>query len=187
MTRTLLAGLTLAVFAATTAHAEPKGPLDFEAKTIDGETVKLSRYAGKVVLVVNVASRCGLTPQYEGLQALHAKYAKAGLAIVAFPANDFLRQEPGTNAEIKGFCKTRYGVGFDLFAKIKVKGDGIAPLYGFLTSKQTNPRFAGPIRWNFDKFLIGRDGQIIGRFSPRTKPRASELVKELRAALASKP
>ena len=126
--------------------------------SIDGKPVNLARYQGKVVLIVNVASQCGYTPQYAGLEELHRKYAAKGLNILGFPANEFGAQEPGSNAEIAQFCQTNYGVDFDMFSKIVVKGPGQAPLYQFLTSKQTNPKFAGDIAWNFEKFLIGQWG-----------------------------
>ncbi|MEX2188572.1 MAG: glutathione peroxidase [Pirellulales bacterium] len=154
--------------------------------TLDGKDVDLAKYKGKVVIIVNVASRCGNTPQYEQLQSLHAKYGQQGLAILGFPANEFGKQEPGTNAEIAEFCTKNYGVEFDMFAKVVVKGEGQCDLYKFLTSKETNPKFAGDITWNFEKFLIGRDGQVKARFSPRTKPDAEEVIKAIEAELAKK-
>jgi glutathione peroxidase len=127
--------------------------LDFTMKAIDGKDVHLGKYQGKVVLFVNVASQCGLTPQYEALQVLHSKYADQGLAIVGVPANEFGGQEPGSNAEIARFCQDNYRVKFDLLAKVVVKGEGIAPLYRYLTAKDSNPKFGGEIQWNFPKFL----------------------------------
>jgi glutathione peroxidase len=126
--------------------------LAFKMKSLDGKEVDLAKYHGKVVLFVNVASQCGLTPQYKGLQALHDKYAARGLVIIGVPANEFGKQEPGTDAEISQFCTSNYGVKFDMLSKVVVKGDGICPLYKFLTSKETNPKFAGEIKWNFTKF-----------------------------------
>lgn len=170
------------------AHAEDKkvsSPLDFSVKDIDGNDVALSKYKGKVLLFVNVASKCGLTPQYEQLVALKAKYAEQGLEILGFPANNFMGQEPGTEAEIKVFCQTKYNVNFDLFSKISVKGKDIHPLYKFLTEAETNPKFPGDIGWNFEKFLIGRDGQVANRFSPRTKPDDADVIKAIEEALAA--
>lgn len=160
--------------------------LDFKMKSLAGEEVDLQRYRGNVVLIVNTASKCGLTPQYEGLQALHDKYQGQGLRILGFPANDFAQQEPGTDAEIGEFCQRNYGVKFDMFSKIAVKGTEQAPLYRFLTSPETNPQFPGEIRWNFEKFLVGRDGQVIARFDPRVTPDSPEVVNAIEAALARK-
>jgi glutathione peroxidase len=150
--------------------------LQFEMNDIDGKKVNLSRYQGKVVLIVNVASECGYTPQYKDLQALHAKYAKDGLAILGFPCNDFGGQEPGDDAAVKEFaCKT-YKVEFDLFSKVKITGKDACPLYRFLTSKQTNPKHAGAVQWNFEKFLIARDGSVAARFASDVDPAGEEFV-----------
>src|SRR4029079_3280788 len=130
---------------------------DFSLKDIDHKEVALSQYRGKVVMIVNVASRCGFTPQYEGLQKIYMKYKDRGFVILGFPANNFMAQEPGTDEEIKTFCSRTYDVKFPLFAKTSVKGDDINPLYQYLTDKSTNPEFGGPIGWNFAKFLVGRD------------------------------
>jgi glutathione peroxidase len=132
---------------------------------------------------VNVASECGLTPQYKELQTLHEKYAKEGLAIVGVPANEFGSQEPGSNAEIAKFCSTNYNVKFDMLGKVVVKGKGICPLYKFLTSKDTDPKFAGPIAWNFTKFLVGKNGEVVNRFEPKTKPDAPEVISAIEAEL----
>ena len=134
--------------------------------------------------MVNVASKCGLTPQYKALQKLHEEYAEQGLSILGFPANNFGKQEPGSDEDIATFCQKNYGVEFDMFSKISVAGEDQAPLYAFLTSEKTNPKFAGKIKWNFEKFLVNRDGEIIARFSPRTKPNAEEVIKAIEAALA---
>ncbi len=158
--------------------------LDFKMKTLSGKEVDLGKYQGKVVLVVNVASKCGLTPQYEQLQALHTKYSKKGLAILGFPCNQFREQEPGTAEEIQEFCRANYGVEFDMFAKIEVNGDGACPLYKYLTSLETKPKGAGDISWNFEKFLIGRDGQVVARFEPKKKPDDPEILKAITAELA---
>lgn len=177
----------VAVSAAETKDQPPKSPLDFKMKSIDGKEVDLAKYKGKVVLIVNTASKCGLTPQYESLERLHEQYADEGLAILGFPANEFGKQEPGTNKEISQFCKDRFGIGFDMFEKIVVKGDGICPLYKFLTSEDSNPKFAGEISWNFEKFVVGRDGQVVARFKPRTEPEAKEVVDVIRAELKKEP
>ncbi|HNR31045.1 MAG TPA: glutathione peroxidase [Candidatus Hydrogenedentes bacterium] len=167
------------------SESTEQSPLDFKVKNIDGEEVDLAAYRGKVVLIVNVASKCGLTPQYAQLQALFEKYRDQGLAILGFPANNFLGQEPGKNDEIKAFCSTNYGVEFDLFAKISVAGDDIAPLYAFLTSKKRNGEFGGRIAWNFTKFLVDREGKVIARFGPRTRPEDKAVVEAVEKALAA--
>ena len=156
---------------------------DIEAKTIDGETIKLDRYQGQVLLIVNTASKCGFTGQYDGLQKLYETYSEQGFVILGFPSNDFLKQEPGNNDEIASFCKLNYGVTFPLFEKISVKGDDQHPLYTFLTSKQSNPEFSGKVSWNFNKFLISSEGKIINRFGSRTKPDNSELIAAIEGAL----
>jgi glutathione peroxidase len=156
---------------------------DFQVTTIDGQKIDLAKYKGKVVLIVNVASECGYTPQYKALQALHAKYGKDGLAILAFPCNDFGAQEPGDEAAIKKFAKETYKVEFDLFSKVKILGKDAAPLYQFLTSKESNPAHAGKVEWNFEKFIIGRDGAIIARFNAETEPDAENLLEILRKSL----
>jgi len=166
------------------APASAATVLDFKVKDIDGRDRHLADYKGKVVLIVNVASQCGLTPQYAELQELHEKYGRQGLVILGFPANDFGRQEPGTNEEVKSFCTSRFGVTFDMFAKVCVKGEECCDLYKYLTGKETNPRFAGDIRWNFTKFLVGRDGQVIARFEPPVKPSSKEVTEAVEKALA---
>lgn len=157
--------------------------LDFTMKRINGEEAHLGAYAGKVVLMVNVASKCGYTPQYADLQKLHEKYAEKGLAILGFPANEFGGQEPGSNEDIAAFCEENYGVKFDMFAKVVVKGEGICPLYQYLTSEKTNPRFAGEVKWNFEKFLIDRQGNIVARFPSKVKPDSPEMIQAIEAAL----
>jgi glutathione peroxidase len=158
-------------------------PLEFTVKDIDGNDVALSKYNGKVALIVNVASKCGLTPQYEALQGLYDKYRDKGFVVLGFPANNFMKQEPGTNEEIKFFCTSKYNVSFDMFSKISVKGDDQAPLYQFLTEEESNGDFAGDISWNFEKFLIGRDGKVINRFSPKTTPDDPKVIEAIEAAL----
>lgn len=172
--------------AAKEARMDVPNALSFKMQSLTGQEVDLARYQGDVVMIVNTASKCGLTPQYQGLQALHEKYHERGLRILGFPANDFLWQEPGSDAQIGEFCQRNYGVSFDMFSKISVKGRKQAPLYRFLTEKTTNPRFAGKITWNFEKFLIGRNGEVIDRFGPRTPPESKEVVDAIEAALAAK-
>ncbi|WP_409999938.1 glutathione peroxidase [Planctomyces sp. SH-PL62] len=183
-------GLILASFATTpTARADDKKPtsvLDFHVKDIDGGDVALSQYQGKVLLIVNTASQCGLTPQYKGLEEVYKKYKDQGLEVLAFPANEFGAQEPGSDEQIKEFCSTKYNVTFPLFSKIVVKGEGINPLYSFLTSETTNPSYAGPIGWNFAKFLVNRKGEVIARFDPKTTPESPEVQAALEKALAEK-
>lgn len=160
--------------------------LHFKMKSLDGKEVDLARYQGKVVLMVNVASKCGLTPQYKLLEALHKKYAEKGLAILGFPANNFGAQEPGTDEQIHEFCTKNYGVDFDMFSKISVKGQDKAPLYKFLTEQDEIGKKGGDITWNFEKFLINRHGQVVARFSPKTAPDAPEVVKAIETELEKK-
>ncbi len=157
--------------------------LNFKMNTIDGKEVDLEQYEGKVVLIVNVASKCGLTRQYEGLQELYTTYKDKDFVILAFPCNQFGGQEPGTEAEIKEFCTSKFSVTFPMFAKIDVNGDTATPLYKYLTAKDTKPAGQGKITWNFEKFLIDRDGQLVGRFSPRTAPSDATLIKAIEAQL----
>ena len=156
---------------------------DFTLKDIDHKEVNLGQYRGKVVLVVNVASRCGFTPQYEGLQKVYLKYKDRGFVILGFPANNFMSQEPGTDEEIKTFCSTKYNVTFPIFSKISVRGDDIHPLYKFLTSKETNPDFGGDIKWNFSKFLVDKNGKIIARFEPKVTPESDPVIQAIENAL----
>jgi glutathione peroxidase len=160
------------------------GPLSHTLKSIDGKDVDLATYKGKVVLFVNVASRCGYTSQYEGLQKLFDTYAKDGLVVIGVPANNFGMQEPGTNDEIQKFCTTNYKVTFPMMAKVSVKGDDCTPLYKTLTAKETG--IEGDVKWNFEKFLIGRDGKVAGRFKSGVEPMGDELVAAVKAALAKK-
>ena len=165
---------------------KPKKISDFTVKDIDGNDVKLKQYKGKVALVVNVASKCGYTPQYEGLQALYDKYKDKGFVVLGFPANNFKGQEPGSNAEIKEFCESKYKVTFPMFAKVSVKGEDQEPLYQYLTGKETNPNFAGDITWNFNKFLVDKNGKIIARFSSKDAPQSDAVVQAVEKALAQK-
>lgn len=152
---------------------------DFTVKNIDGNDVTLESFKGKVVLIVNVASKCGFTTQYEGLQKIYMEYKDQGFVILGFPANDFLGQEPGTNEEIRQFCSVNYNVTFPMFSKISVKGDDIDSLYKFLTEKETNKEFGGKITWNFNKFLVDRDGEIVARFGSRTKPESEKMIRAI--------
>jgi glutathione peroxidase len=183
------ASMVFAQNAATPAApgvAAPKAPeaLDFTMKDIDGKEVKLSEYAGKVILMVNVASKCGNTPQYEGLEKTYDKLKDKGFVILGFPANNFGGQEPGTEAQIKEFCTAEYGVKFPIFSKISVKGDDKHPLYKYLTGVDTKPAPKGEVTWNFEKFLIGRDGKVIARFAPKTKIEEAAVMSAIEAALA---
>ncbi len=163
----LLALAPLSVVSADDSAKKPTSVLDFHVKDIDGKDVDLSTYHGKVLMIVNTASQCGLTPQYKDLEAIYEKYKGQGFEVLAFPANEFGAQEPGSNEEIKAFCSTKYKVSFPLFSKIVVKGKGIHPLYDFLTSESTNAKFAGQIPWNFTKFVVNRKGEVIARFQPK--------------------
>lgn len=156
---------------------------DFNVKKIDGTALTLSEYKGKVLLIVNVASRCGFTGQYAGLQKLYETHKDRGFVILGFPANDFMRQEPGSNKEIAEFCSLKFHVTFPMFEKIVVTGSDCHPLYKYLTEKATNPEFSGKISWNFNKFLIGRDGRILARYGSRTTPEDKELLAALEKAL----
>jgi glutathione peroxidase len=179
-TLALIAALILTQTVAVHAESLYKIPV----KDIDGKDTSLNAYKGKVLLVVNVASRCGFTPQYSALEATHEKYKDKGFTVLGFPCNQFLGQEPGTNEEIKKFCSTKYNVTFPLFDKLAVNGPKRHPLYVALAGKESP--FPGDIKWNFGKFLIGRDGKIIKRFEPRTTPDAPEVVAAIEAALAAK-
>ena len=156
---------------------------DFTMDDIDGKSINLGSYKGKVLLIVNTASFCGNTPQYSDLQSMYEQYNDKGFEILAFPANNFGQQEPGTNAEIKNFCFTKYSLTFPLFSKISVKGDDKHPLYRYLTEECP---FPGEVEWNFQKYLVDRSGTVVARFHHRTKPLSPEIVKEVERVLASK-
>ena len=163
----LVAGLAFALSACAAGKGEKvASPLGYKMKSIDGKEVDLSQYKGKVVLFVNVASRCGNTPQYATLEKIYETYSKDGLVIIGVPANEFGKQEPGTDAEIAKFCDSKYHVTFPMLSKVVVKGEGICPLYECLTAQATAPVKAGPVSWNFEKFLVGRDGKVAGRLHP---------------------
>lgn len=155
---------------------------DFTLPAIDGKPAPLAAYKGKVVLVVNVASRCGFTPQYAGLEATYRKYKDRGFVILGFPANNFREQEPGTNEEIASFCKLKYDVTFPLYAKVSVKGEDQTPLYRWLTT-EANPELAGEVKWNFTKFLLDRNGKVVARFESRVKPEDPGFVEAIEKLL----
>jgi glutathione peroxidase len=169
----------------TVAMAGEKSIYDFTMNSIDGESTPLAKYRGQVVLVVNVASRCGFTPQYSALEKVYEKYRDRGFVTVGFPANNFGGQEPGTNQEIKTFCSTKYNVTFPMMAKVSVKGDDKAPLYQFLTDKSANPQTGGEIQWNFTKFLIGPEGRPVARFEPNVTPDDPQVTAAIEKELAS--
>lgn len=148
---------------------------DFTLPSIDNQPMPLADYKGKVLLMVNVASRCGFTPQYAALESLYEKYKDQGLVILGFPANNFGAQEPGTNQEIKTFCSRKYNVTFPMYSKVSVKGDGLTPLYQYLT-EETQPGISGEIKWNFTKFLVDRQGHVVQRFEPAVTPDSSDVV-----------
>ena len=168
--------LSAVAFAASSVH-------EFTLDAINGTPAPLANFKGKVLLVVNVASQCGYTYQYEALQALYVKYKDQGFVIAGFPANNFGGQEPGSNAEIGAFCKSKFGVTFPMYSKISVAGKDKAPLYQFLTDKAANPKTGGEIQWNFTKFLVDRDGKVIARFEPAVEPQSKEVVSAVEAAL----
>lgn len=154
-----------------------------QATSIDGHNVSLGSYAGKVLLIVNVASKCGLTPQYKALQATYEANKDAGLVVLGFPCNQFAGQEPGTAAEIQNFCELNYRVTFPMFAKVDVNGEGAHPLFAALTSTETKPEEKGPIKWNFGKFLIGKNGDVLARFAPTEDPSGAVIQAAIAAAL----
>ena len=176
--RKLLAGLMCAasLFATSSVY-------DFTLNSIDGKPAPLADYKGKVLLIVNVASRCGFTPQYAGLETLFEKYKDRDLVILGFPANNFGGQEPGTNQEIKSFCSRTYHVTFPMYSKISVQGGDQAPLYRFLTDRSLNPSTGGAIQWNFTKFLVDRTGAVVARFEPDVSPDSREVVDAIERAL----
>lgn len=158
--------------------------LSFKMKDIDGKEQDLRQYYGKVVLMVNTASKCGYTPQYKGLEAIYEKYKGDGFVVLAFPANEFGKQEPGSDSQIKDFCTTKYDVTFPIFSKVKVKGDGMCDLYQYLTAADAGHKFGGDISWNFNKFLVNRKGELIGRFDTRIAPDKDQVIGAIEKALA---
>jgi glutathione peroxidase len=171
--------MTTTTFAASSVH-------EFTLNALNGTPTPLASFKGKVMLIVNVASQCGYTYQYEGLQALYVKYKDRGLVVAGFPANNFGGQEPGTDAEIGAFCKSKFGVTFPMFSKISVAGDDKAPLYRFLTGKTANPKTGGEIPWNFTKYLVDRNGKVLARFDAPVEPDSKELTSAIERALAAK-
>jgi len=182
MKTALCTALLLGIAMTAASQADEKTPpvLDFKMKSLGGKEVDLSKYKGKVVLMVNTASKCGYTPQYEQLQEVFEEYGPKGLEVVGFPCNQFGKQEPGSAADISEFCKQNYGVTFDMFDKIDVNGDNAAPLYKYLTSKAED---SGPVKWNFEKFLIGKDGKILARYRSKVSPDDPKVIKAIEAAL----
>ena len=182
LSRRIFMAFSVAVVAGRNALAMAAGVLNHKVKDIDGKDVELAdAYKGKVLLIVNTASKCGYTPQYEGLEKVYRKYKDKGFTVLAFPANEFGKQEPGSNPQIKEFCTSNYDVSFPLFSKIVVKGEGIHPLYKQLTSTEG---YAGDIPWNFAKFLVGKDGQIVARFKPGDAPEGETVTAAIEKALA---
>jgi glutathione peroxidase len=169
------------------AQEKPKVPpaLNFKMKSLTGKEVDLAKYQGKVLLIVNVASACGYTPQYRPMQALHEKYSGQGLAVIGVPCNQFGAQEPGSEKEIEAFCDKNYGVKFDMLSKVDVNGPNACGLYQYLTKVDAKPEGAGKISWNFEKFVIGRNGEVVARFSPGTEPNDPEVLKVIEAELAN--
>ncbi len=182
--KTLLVLTALSLMSATAFAAS--SVYDFTLDSLTGTPTPLANFKGKVMLVVNVASQCGYTYQYEGLQALYMKYKDQGLVVAGFPANNFGAQEPGTNAEIGAFCKSKFGVTFPMFSKISVAGKDKAPLYQFLTDKAAHPKTGGDIPWNFTKYLVDRDGNVLARFDAPVEPLSKELTSAVEAALKGK-
>ena len=170
---------------ATAGLKQSESALRFKMTSLDGSPVDLADYQGKVVLVVNVASKCGFTSQYQQLQELHEKYSDAGLAVLGFPCNQFLGQEPGSAEEIREFCRVDYGVSFDMFSKVDVKGENACEFYKLLTSLDTSPKGAGKIGWNFEKFIIDRSGFVVARFGSSTKPDSPEIVQVIERELGN--
>ncbi|MGX4691505.1 glutathione peroxidase [Streptomyces sp. JNUCC 63] len=168
----------------TTADNNGASPLDVEIGALQGGSAELGQYAGRAVLIVNVASKCGLTPQYAGLEKLHERYAGQGFTVLGVPCNQFMGQEPGSAEEIAEFCSATYGVTFPMTEKVEVNGEGRHALYERLVGFADAEGHSGDIRWNFEKFLVGREGTVVARFSPQTEPEAAELVAAVEAQLA---
>jgi len=189
----IVSGMTIAAYACgfifNPSPADPpkeKSVYEFTMKDIDGKDIKLNQYKGDVVMIVNTASKCGYTPQYEGLEKIYEKYKDKGFVILGFPANNFGGQEPGAEKEIKEFCTLKYHVSFPMFSKISVKGEDQHPLYSFLTNKESDPDFAGDITWNFNKFLVDKKGTIVARFSSKDTPESDTVTAAIEKYLAAK-
>ena len=185
VSRLLLSGVVALAVASSSFAIDPSKALTFKSKSLSGEPVDMAKYAGKVVLIVNVASKCGLTGQYTGLQEIFDKYKDKGLVVLGFPCNQFGKQEPGSAKEISEFCTTKYKVTFDMFEKIDVNGESASDLYKYLTSLDAKPVGKGDISWNFEKFLLDRQGNVIARFNPRTSPTDKELIAAIEKALGN--
>ena len=185
MSRLLVPTTLGLLFFAMAVLGGEKSVFDYTLSTIDGQPAPLSAYKGKVVMLVNVASRCGFTPQYTALESTYEKYKERGFVIIGIPANNFGAQEPGTNQEIKTFCQSKYNVTFPMMSKVSVKGDDKTPLYQYLTDKSANPKTGGDIQWNFTKFLVGPNGEVITRFEPKVTPDSAEVTGAIEKALAS--
>jgi glutathione peroxidase len=183
---TVFSILALAYGMTAAAAEQARSVLDFTMQSIDGQETPLRQFQGKLLLLVNTASKCGFTPQFKALEEVFKRYKDQGLVVLGFPANNFLWQEPGTNQEIKQFCLINYGVSFPMFAKISVAGKDIHPLYKFLVDKETNPQFAGKISWNFTKFLVDRKGEVVARFAPKTVPDDPQVIAAIEKALQEK-
>ena len=183
MRKTFLS-LVLLFAASFLLAAKAKNIYDFTMNSIDGKPVSLKSYKGKVVLLVNVASKCGYTPQYTALEKIYEQYRDKGFVIVGFPANNFKSQEPGTDAQIKQFCSSKYNVKFPMTSKVSVKGDDKTPVYKFLTEDPTAGSFGGDIKWNFTKFLIGKDGKVVARYEPKVTPEDPNVTTAIEKALA---
>jgi glutathione peroxidase len=168
---------------AAASAPETASPLAFEARRLNGASESLDRYRGEVVLIVNTASRCGYTPQYEGLQSLYTRYRERGFRVLGFPSNDFAGQEPGSDAEIGEFCRMNYGVEFPMFSKVRVKGADAHPLYAWLTGLPEP--IGGPVKWNFQKYLVDRSGAVVARYAPDVSPEDAALVRDIERLLAS--
>jgi glutathione peroxidase len=169
---------------AMTSDSQPSSVHDFTMLSLEGDTVSLADYKGKVLVIVNVASKCGLTPQYKEIEAFYRKYKDRGVEVLGFPANNFLSQEPGSNEDIKEFCERNYGVTFPMFSKISVKGKNMAPLYQYLTSKDINGVEDAPVKWNFQKFLVDGEGKLVRSFGPKTTVEEQEFLDAVEALLA---
>jgi glutathione peroxidase len=185
MLRSFVPGILSLLLFASALSGAAKNVFEYTLNTIEGQPAPLSAYKGKMVMLVNVASRCGFTPQYTALESIYEKYRDRGFVIIGVPANNFGEQEPGTNQEIKTFCQSKYNVTFPMMSKVSVKGEDKAPLYQYLTDKAANPKTGGDIQWNFTKFLVGPDGQVIARFEPKVTPDSPEVTGAIEQALAS--
>jgi glutathione peroxidase len=182
----VLSIMLLVAGVAVAAEAPAKNVFNFSLKSINGQEMALSQFQGKVLLLVNTASKCGFTPQYKALEEIYKRYKDQGLVVLGFPANNFFRQEPGTDKEIAEFCQINYGVSFPMFSKISVRGKNIHLLYKFLVEKETNPAFAGKVAWNFTKFLVDRQGNVVARFEPRKVPDDPAVIAAIEKTLQGK-